>query len=200
MYILRWEKCHDAEAKKYTLDLLAFCKKIEPYVDYYRMQIRFYKDTAHHTLKNETDLILPQLSAIQKHGVITTLVSGFIGLAYEAISSFLHNRRHKALHKAVKAMDSKTTIQHKKLLFLEDSIAMYSIYNSETLEQLINTVHHIQNTTTSNKKLFAGQSSTTIHQSLYAYAQGIQHYSINSLLYLRTVKDKCVLLYICNSY
>ena len=26
---------HDAKTKKYTLHLLAYCKKIEPYVDYY---------------------------------------------------------------------------------------------------------------------------------------------------------------------
>ena len=32
-------------------------------------------------------------------------------------------------------------------------------------------------------------------QSLYANAQGIQHYSINSLLYLRTIQDKHFLLY-----
>ena len=50
--------------------------------------------------------------------------------------------------------------------------------------------------TTSNEKLFAGPHSTTILQSLYANAQGVYiHYSINSLLYLRTVKDKYVLLY-----
>ena len=58
-------------------------------------------DTAHHILKNEIDLILPQIPARQKRGIITVLVSGFIGLAYEGISSFLHNRKHKALHKAV---------------------------------------------------------------------------------------------------
>ena len=61
---------------------------------------------AHHILKNESDLILPQLPTKQKHGIIITLVSNFIGLAYEGISSFLHNRRHKALHKEVKPMDS----------------------------------------------------------------------------------------------
>ena len=49
---------HNAEAKKYTLDLLAFCKKIEPYVDYYRKETRFYNDTVYHILKNEIDLIL----------------------------------------------------------------------------------------------------------------------------------------------
>ena len=51
------------------------------------------------------------MPAKQKSGINTTLVSGSIGLAYEGISSFLHNRRWKGLHKAVKAMGSKTTIQ-----------------------------------------------------------------------------------------
>ena len=36
----------DVETKKYTLDLLAFCKKIEPYVAYYKRQINSYNDTA----------------------------------------------------------------------------------------------------------------------------------------------------------
>ena len=48
--------------------------------------------------------------------------------------NFLHNRRQKVLHKEVKAMDSKTTIQHNKLLHLEDPKVMYGIYNAETLE------------------------------------------------------------------
>ena len=39
------------------------------------------------------------------------------------------------LHKAVKAMDSKTSIQHNELMHLEDSMVMYGIYNAETLEQ-----------------------------------------------------------------
>ena len=173
-----------------TLDLFAKCKKIEPYVDYCRKQIRFYNDTAHHVLKNEIDLVFPYIPAKQKSGIITTLVPGFIGLAYEGISSFLNNRKCKALQKAFKVMNSKTTIKHNELMHLEDSAVMYSIYNAEILEQLINTVHCIHNTTTSNEKLFVRQHSTTVLQSLYANVQGIQHYSINSLLYLRTVKDK----------
>ena len=72
---------------------------------------------------------------------------------------------------------------------------MYDIYNAETLEQLINTVHLIHNTTSSNEKLFAGQQSSLTFRSLYSNAQGIQHYSINSLLYLRTVLDKYISLY-----
>ena len=60
---------------------------------------------------------------------------------------------------------------------------------------VICTVHCIHNTTSSNEKLFAGQEGSLTLQSLYANAQGMQHFSINSLLHLRTVKDKCGLLY-----
>ena len=38
----------------------------------------------------------------------------------------------KIFHKAVKALDSKTTIQCNKLMHLEDLMVMYSIYNAET--------------------------------------------------------------------
>ena len=79
------------------------------------------------------------------------LVSSFIGLAYEGISRFLHNKRNKALHKVVKAIGSKATIQCNKLIQLEKSMLMYGIYNAETLEQLINTVHSIHITTSSNE-------------------------------------------------
>ena len=83
----------------------------------------------HNILKNEIDLLLPQVPRKQKCWIITTLVSSFIGLAYGGISSFLHDKQNKALHKAVKAIDSRTTIQHNKLIQLEN---MYGVYNTET--------------------------------------------------------------------
>ena len=43
---------------------------------------------------------------------------------------------------------------------LENSLVMYGIYNTETLEQLINTVHHIHITIYSYEKLYAGQQSS----------------------------------------
>ena len=87
------------------------------------------------------------------------LVSSFIALAYEGIPSFLHHKPNKALNKAVRAMDGKTTIQHNKLMQLENSMLMYGVYSAETLEKLINTVHHINNTTSSHERLFAEQQS-----------------------------------------
>ena len=103
--------------------------------------------------------------------------------------------KNKALHKAVKAMESKTTIQHNKLMHLENSMLMYGVYNAEMSEKLIDTVHQIHNTTSSYERLFAGQQSSLTLRSLYANALGLPHYSINSLLYLRTVQDKCIALY-----
>ena len=41
---------------------------------------------------------------------LTTLVSTFIGLAYEGISSFLHHKHNNALHKAVNVMNDKANI------------------------------------------------------------------------------------------
>ena len=87
------------------------------------------------------------------------LITGFIGLSYEGISSFLHNRRHKALHKTVKVMETTVNIQHNKLIQLENSVVMYHVYNTETLENLINTIHQMHNITTPNERLFAGELS-----------------------------------------
>ena len=54
-----------AENKEYFLDLLAYCMKIRPYVDYYKKQIKSYNDAVHHILKKEIDLILLQLPTKQ---------------------------------------------------------------------------------------------------------------------------------------
>ena len=72
---------------------------------------------------------------------------------------------------------------------------MYGIYNVETLEKLINTVHNIHNTTSLHERLFAGQHSSLTLKSLYAHSLGLHHYSINSLLCLRTMQDKYIALH-----
>ena len=75
----------NTETKKHMLDLMTFCKKIECFVIYYKTLIKSYNNTAHNILKNEINLILLQITRKQKHGIITTLVSSFIGLAYKGI-------------------------------------------------------------------------------------------------------------------
>ena len=177
------------------LDLMTFCKKIELFVMYYKRLIKSYNHMAHYILENEINLILPQVPRKQKCGIITMLVSSFIGLAYEGISTFLHHKQNKALHKAVKAMDNKATIQCNKLMHLENSMLVYGIYNAETLEKLINTVHNVHNKTSLHERLFAGQHSSLTLKSLHAHSLGLHHFSINSLLYLKTIQDKCIALY-----
>ena len=83
---------HSTETRKHMLDLMTFCKMIEPFVISYKRLIKSYNHMAHNILENEINLILPQAPKKLKHGIITTLVSSFVGLAYEGISSFLHHK------------------------------------------------------------------------------------------------------------
>ena len=88
---------------KLIKDIKNYCVKIAPYVDYYKKQIDYYNQTAYEIVTNELALILLTFSKQkrQKRGIVTFLITGFKGLAYEGISSFLHTKRQKALHRLV---------------------------------------------------------------------------------------------------
>ena len=103
------------EIKTGIKDLITYCIKLKPYMAFYKMQINAHNKTSHYILKNGVDLILPKVPEGRKNkrGIFSTIISGFVGLAFEGISSFLHNSRHKVLHKAVHAMSSKVDIQRK---------------------------------------------------------------------------------------
>ena len=99
--------------------LLNYCMKIVPYTQLYHRQIQYYNRTAYDILANNIDKILPKFPTDkkQKHGAILasilgSVASSVISLAYEGISSFLHHKRHNALHKAVAVMNKKSNIQH----------------------------------------------------------------------------------------
>ena len=171
------------------LELKAFCDKVRPFATYYNKLINSYNNTVHNILEKEIKLLLPQVNRKQKCGIITTMVSSFIGLSYEGISSFLWHKQNNALLKAVNAMNNKADIQHNKLMKLDDTMLMYGIHNADTLEKLIKTVHKIHNTS-SHEKLFAGKHNHSVFRILYAHSLGLQHYSTNSLLYLRILQNK----------
>ena len=103
---------------------------------------------------------------------------------------FLHTRRHKALLKAVKAMETKVNIQCTKLIHLENSMVIYWVYNTEALEKMINTIHQMHTITTANERSFTGELSTAY--TWYVNKNGVHHYTINLLLYLRTLREKYV--------
>ena len=97
------------EAKEYISDLRVYCNKILSFVHYYRKEISFLITQHIKFLMNENsfDFTKSFHKIEEERGIITLLIAGFLGLAYESISSFLHKRRHKALYKAIKAMKNK---------------------------------------------------------------------------------------------
>ena len=70
-------------------------------------------------------------------------------------------------------METKTEIQCKKLMDLEDYMVMYGFYNAKTLEELVDTLHKIDNTTTPNKRLFTGDLNTAF--TLYVNKQAVKY-------------------------
>ena len=113
------------------------------------------------------------------------IITGFIGLAFQGMSSFLHHKRHKASHKAVKAMSISMDTQRNKLVYLENTLVMHGIYTAETLENLVKTEHTLHSTQTLYESLFAGKTSAAYK----AYSQmhgtyAIQHCAVNLMLYL----------------
>ena len=77
------------------------------------------------------------------------------------------------------AMNNQANIQCNKLIKLDNTMLMYGIYNTETLEKLINTVKDIHNVTSSHEKLFAGEHNPIMFRLLYTNALGIQQYAFN---------------------
>ena len=112
-----------------------------------------------------------------KEEFFSAIITGFIELAFKGISSFLHHKRHKALHKVVKARSISIEAQRNKFMHLENTLVMYGIYNAKTLENVVKTVHALHSKQTLYKGIFAGQTSAAYE----AYSQmhdtcGIQHY------------------------
>ena len=114
-------------------------------------------------------------------------------MAYEGISSFSHHKRHKALNKAVKVKKRKTDLQHNKIHHLKGSMIMYGVYNSDTLTELIDTVHRMHNHSMWRERTFTGKLNQCLE--LYLYQEGVGHYTINSILFLTLITEKYVKMY-----
>ena len=129
-YLRNLDDEDDDQIKENIRDLLFYCSKVRPFMALYRMQISAHNLTAHIILKNKVNLILPKFHKEHrnKRGIFGAIISGFLGLAFEGILSFLHYKRHKALQKAVKSMVfspwSRTVIPfpslHKKIQVFQD--------------------------------------------------------------------------------
>ena len=85
-------------------------------------------------------------------------------------------------------MSNQASIQCNKLIKLDNTMLMYGIYNTDTLDE-------IHNVTSSHEQLFAGKYNPALFRMLYMDVLGIQQYAINSLLFLRVIQDKYISLY-----
>ena len=183
-----------------TLFYIKHCKRIAPYVKFYKKQIEYYNCTAYEILQNEIGLILPTFinDNRQKRGVIAkvlgSIASSVVGLAYEGISSFLHHKRHKAFHKAVKVIEKRTDMQCNRVYHLEDTMIMYGTYNSDMLMDLTETVHKMHNVTTLREKIFVGTMPRWLKEQLMN-SNNEYNYATDSMLFLTTIKEKYVRVY-----
>ena len=82
-----------------------YCTNIIPYMYLYKHQVEYYEKTVYNILEKDIGLILPKFGntvtneqlECPKSQIISALISGFIGLAFEGILSYLQHKQQKAL-------------------------------------------------------------------------------------------------------
>ena len=112
--------------KIYLLRYIKHCRSIAPYVKFYKQQVEYYNWTAYNILQNEIGLTLPTFgSKNRKKKIYSNNLGKYCiqsySISFRGISSFLHYKRHKALHKAVKKVDMHCS----RVYHLEDTMIMY---------------------------------------------------------------------------
>ena len=130
-----------------------YCRNIIPYMYLYKHQVEYYEKMVYNILEKDIGMILPQFGSTEnsiqskrpKRQIISALISGFIGLAFEGISSYLQHKQQKTLQQAMHTMNKRINIERNRVFHLEDSMIMYGVYNVDTLEKLIQMVHKMNN-------------------------------------------------------
>ena len=83
-------------------------------------------------------------------------------------------------------------------MHLENSLIMYGVYNAETLEKLVKTAHVLHSQQSLVEDLFVGQKVAAYEiYSNMQNAHSVQHYAMNTLIYLCTIK-KSILQFVMN--
>ena len=93
--------------------------------------------------------------------------------------------------KVVNVLNSKSNIDSNGVYHLEDTMIMYGKYNSDTLMELVNMVHQMQNATTWKEKVFVSKMNEWLKCKLEDIHSEFD-YSIDPVLFLTMVKEKYV--------
>ena len=98
------------------------------------------------------------------------------------------------MQKAVNTLNSRTSINHNRVYHLEDAMIMYSKYSSDTLMELVNMVHQMQNATTWKERIFVSEMNDWLKHKLEEVLNEFD-YSMDAALFLTTIKEKYVRMY-----
>ena len=63
-------------------------------------------------------------------------------------------------------MKENADLQHNRVYHLEDTMIMYGKYKSDTLMDLIDIVHHVQNLTSWKEQMFVGKMTDWVKKEL----------------------------------
>ena len=105
-HVVNIEKCMNFKISSTIKDMFnVYCKNIIPYMYLYKHQVEYYEKTVYDILEKDIGLILPrfedrEMNINEKHPkiqIISALISGFIGLAFEDISSFFTAEMRKSI-------------------------------------------------------------------------------------------------------
>ena len=77
-----------------------YCRNLIPYMYLYKHQAEYYEKTVYNILEKDIGMILPKfgntesdmLTKQTKRQILSALIGGFIGLAFEGISSYLQHK------------------------------------------------------------------------------------------------------------
>ena len=102
-----------------------YCRNIIPYMYLYKHQVEYYEKMVYNILEKDIGLILPKFGNMEnnvqskhpKRQIISALISGFIGLAFEGISSYLQYKQQKALQQAMNTMNKRINIEQNSFSF-----------------------------------------------------------------------------------
>ena len=107
-----------------------YCRNIIPYTYLYKHLVEYYEKMVYNILEKDIGMILPKFgntendikSKSPKRQFISALISGFIGLAFEGISSYLQHKQQKALQQAMHTLNKRINIEQNRVFHLEDSM------------------------------------------------------------------------------
>ena len=178
-----------------------YCRNIIPYMYLYKHQVEYYEKMVYNILEKDIGMILRKFGNMEnnaqpkcpKRQIISALISGFIGLAFEGILSYLQHKQQKALQQTMHTMNKRINIERNRVFHLEDSMIIYGVYNVDTFEKLIQMVHKMNNKSVWYERLYAGHVNKWFE--MYLASQGANYYAIHLLLYLQTIQEKYVKMY-----